>query len=319
MPQVPLPAYKIRKLLQQCLADNFTKTQTANQLRIARSSATKYVNAFRRSALTLSDIERARQADFAALLFPNITRASPPDRKIRLLARLASVHSRIEHDGLSVLDAWREEVASKQCNYKYSQFASLYSQWRDEHGLQGLPRAKRRSVLVKPLDSQVLKSWQRSHDRRKWEMRVALLGLSSGRSVSELCDKIGRARRTVEKWYLGYAHAGIDGLSLKRSRKLSDKSQEAIQEKKKRLIKIIHETPNIYGINRASWSLQALSNAYRETYCESVSRSSISEYFISAGYKFKKALPRRSIAVRFTSPASAGTGLSRYEHGEYKR
>jgi transposase len=120
-------------------------------------------------------------------------------------------------------------------------------------------------------------------------MSVALLGLSSGRSVSELCDKIGRARRTVEKWYLGYAHAGIDGLPLKRSRKLSDKSQEAIQEKKKRLIKIIHEKPNIYGINRASWSLQALSNAYRETYCESVSRSSISEYFISAGYKFKKA------------------------------
>jgi|ERR1700730_18253620 hypothetical protein len=101
MPQAPLPAYKIRKLLQQCLADNFTKTQTANQLRIARSSATKYVNAFRRSALTLSDIEGARQADFAALLFPNIKRATPPDRKIRLLARLASVHSRIEHDGLS--------------------------------------------------------------------------------------------------------------------------------------------------------------------------------------------------------------------------
>ena len=51
MPQAPLPAYKIRKLLQQCLADNFNKTQTANQLRIARSSATKYVNAFRPSAL----------------------------------------------------------------------------------------------------------------------------------------------------------------------------------------------------------------------------------------------------------------------------
>ena len=32
-----------------------------------------------------------------------------------------------------------------------------------------------------------------------------------------------------------------------------------------------------------------------------------------------QALPRRSIAVRFTSPASAGTGLSRYEHGEYNK
>ena len=123
---------------------------------------------------------------------------------------------------------------------KYSQFASLYAQWRDEHGLQRLSRAKRRSVSVTPLDLQVLKSWQRSHDRRKWEVSVALLGLSSGRSVSELCDKIGRARRTVEKWYRAYAHAGIDGFPWKRSRKLSEKAHEAIEEKRKRLIKIIH-------------------------------------------------------------------------------
>lgn len=289
MPQAPLPAYKIRKLLQQCLADNFTKTQTANQLRIARSSATKYVNAFRRSALTLSDIERARQADFAALLFPNITRASPPDRKIRLLARLASVHSRIEHDGVSVLDAWREEVASKQCSYKYSQFASLYAAWRLECGLQRRSRAKRRSVSIKPTDHKVLKSWQRSHDRRKWEVSIALLGLSSGHAISELCHKIARARRTVENWCLTYLHAGIERLPLQRSRRPSRETEQAIKEKKDRLIRIIHETPKAYGINRASWSLQALSDAYEKVYGERASRSSISEYFIAAGYKFKKA------------------------------
>jgi len=44
-----------------------------------------------------------------------------------------------------------------------------------------------------------------------------------------------------------------------------------------------------YGINRASWSLQALSEAYEKTYRESASPSSISEYFIAAGYRFKKA------------------------------
>ena len=64
MPQAPLPEYKIRKLLQRCFADNFNKTQTASQLRIARSSATQYVNAFKRSALTLSDIELVRRVDF---------------------------------------------------------------------------------------------------------------------------------------------------------------------------------------------------------------------------------------------------------------
>jgi transposase len=289
MPQAPLPAYKIRKLLQQCLADNFNKTQTANQLRIARSSATKYVNAFRRSALTLCDIEQAGRVDFAALLFPNIKRSTPPDRKVRLLARLASVNSRIEHEGLSVLDAWRVEVASKQCGYKYSQFASLYAAWRLDCGLQPRSRAKRRSVSIKPTDYKVFKSWQRSHDRRKWEVSIALSGLSSGHAISELCQKIGRSRRTVENWRLNYQNAGIDRLPPKRSRRLSKETEQATKEKKERLVKIIHETPKAYGINRASWSLQALSDAYEKVYGERASRSSISEYFIAAGYKFKKA------------------------------
>lgn len=289
MPQAPLPARKIRKLLQQCLADNFNKAQTANQLRIARSSATKYVNAFRRSALSLCDIERARPADFADLLFPNTKRSTPPHRKVRLLARLPAVNSRIEHDGLSMLDAWREEVTSKQCGYKYSQFASLYRVWRLERGLQPRLRAKRRSNSIRPTDFKVFKSWQRSHDRRKWEVSIALLGLSSGHPISELCGKIGRSQRTVENRRLTYQNAGIDRLPPKRSRRLSKYAEQVIREKKDRLIKIIHEAPNACGINRASWSLQALSDTYEKVYGERASRSSISEYFIAAGYKFKKA------------------------------
>jgi transposase len=139
------------------------------------------------------------------------------------------------------------------------------------------------------MDYKVLESWQRSHDRRKWEVSVALLGLSSGQTISELCQKIGRSQRTVEKWYFTYERAGLDRLPLKRSRRLSTASQQLILEKKARLIQIIHEAPKAYGINRTSWSLQALSDAYKNVYGERTSPSSISEYFIAAGYKFKKA------------------------------
>ena len=69
----------------------------------------------------------------------------------------------------------------------------------------------------------------------------------------------------------------------------SSKDLDTIKVKKERLIKIIHESPRAYDINRASWSIQALADAYYRTYSERISASSISEYFISAGYKFKKA------------------------------
>jgi transposase len=204
-------------------------------------------------------------------------------------ASAASVHSRIENYGLSILDAWREAVASNQCCYKYSQFASLYSHWRAEQGLQGRSRTRRRLISLKSPDLPALKSWRLSHDRRKWEVGIALLGLASGQSVSEICRKIDRARRTVERWCSLYEHGGIDCLPLRRSKKLSDASVDKINEKKERLIKIIHQLPKAYGINRASWSLDALSDAYEKTHGKRISTSSISEYFILAGYKFKKA------------------------------
>jgi hypothetical protein len=110
----------------------------------------------------------------AAQLFSGYGRPAQSDRKIQLLDRLASVHSRIDNDGLSILDAWREAVASNQCSYKYSRFASLYAHWRAEQGLQGRSRTRRRLVSLKSPDLPALKSWRLSHDRRKWEVGIAL-------------------------------------------------------------------------------------------------------------------------------------------------
>ena len=135
----------------------------------------------------------------------------------------------------------------------------------------------------------MLKKWRSSHDRRRWEVGIALQNLSAGESLSAISTKINRAPRTIEKWCVLYEREGIEGLPPARSRKLSQESIAAVLAKKERLIKIIHESPIAYDINRASWSLQALADAYRQTHHERISISSISEYFIAAGYKFKKA------------------------------
>jgi hypothetical protein len=212
MPQPPLSTSTIRKLLRRCAANNFNKAQTARQLGIARSSATKYINAYKRSSLALSQIDSMPRAKLIDLLFIKSKSPTLSHRKLWLLARLPSIHSRIETDGLSVLDAWREEAVNQR-TYKYSQFAALYAIWRSERGLGRISRAKGQLITVSSTDCAVLKSWQRSHDRRKWEVSVALLGLSSCHTISEICRKIGRARRTVEKWCVAYERVGIDGVT----------------------------------------------------------------------------------------------------------
>ena len=101
--------------------------------------------------------------------------------------------------------------------------------------------------------------------------------LSAGENISAISRKVDRAQRTIENWCLVYEREGITGLPLGRSRKLSPDSVAAVKSKKERLIKIIHERPKAYDINRASWSLQALADAYHRTYGERISISSISQ------------------------------------------
>ena len=146
MPQHPLSTFIIRRLLHRCAADNFNKAQTARQLRISRSSARKYIAAFNRSSLTLPEIENVPGTKLIALLFPSSRYRIASRRKLQLLACLPSIHARIEIDGLSMLDAWRE--AANQCSYKYSQFTSLYAAWRSERGLGRISRAKGKLIQL---------------------------------------------------------------------------------------------------------------------------------------------------------------------------
>ena len=62
-----------------------------------------------------------------------------------------------------------------------------------------------------------------------------------------------------------------------------------MEKKSKQLIKLLHESPMLHNINRTSWSLEALSNAYEEQYSESISKSTVSVYIRAKGYSFKKA------------------------------
>jgi transposase len=289
MPQKSISANKVCQLLHLSASENFNKSQSAKRLKIARSTATKYIKAFQRSTLTLTDIERVGSAALANLLFAGHRPRSQSDRKANFLDRIEAIHYRIEHDHLSILDAWREEAEKQHSGYKYSRFASLYANWRVEQGLPKTIQCRRNAVSIKPADIPTLNKWRLSHDRRKWEVAIALLNNSMGVSSIAIGRKIDRAPRTVEKWCLLYEHEGIKSLPLRRSRTLSEESLATIKAKKERLIKIIHETPKIYDINRASWSLHALRDAYQKTYGECISKSSISEYFVSEGYKFKKA------------------------------
>jgi transposase len=197
----------------------------------------------------------------------------------------------LQAEPVSLIDVWIEYVATASTPYKYSysQFADRYSRWCKERHLTKAAPNTRLSIVVSDHDLSTLRKWKLSNRRQLWERAVAIVAMSNGDNVASISSKIERSPRTIKKWCQIYMAEGFDRLALPRTKAQSTKSLDGLKAKKDRLIKLIHESPRLHDINRASWSLSALATVYERLYGTSISKSSISEYFRAAGYKFKKA------------------------------
>jgi transposase len=238
---------------------------------------------------TFALIDSLNERELEGHLFKHDQVPARSARYTALHERFEAIHSRMLNERISLIDVWREDAATDLPHYQYTRFASLYDMWRKQHHLAKTSPRKRGNISVKPEDVSMLQQWRRSNDRRKWEVAVAILELSNGTRLSNVCHKIERSRRTIDIWCKRYENSGISGLLIPRTRKQSDSAIIAVDVKKKRLVKLIHEPPKTYGINRTSWSLHTLADVYQRLYNEYISASSVSAYFQSIGYKFKKA------------------------------
>jgi transposase len=107
--------------------------------------------------------------------------------------------------------------------------------------------------------------------------------------MTSICQKLGRSPRTIKKWRQIFLNQGLGSLQIPSKKACNEQQLAIIAKKKARLVKIIHESPSLHGVNRTTWTLETLAAAYRKVYGESVSRRSVSQYFNEFGYKFKKA------------------------------
>ena len=78
-------------------------------------------------------------------------------------------------------------------------------------------------------------------------------------------------------------------MRLKRSNRQGAAKVAAMKQRRDRIIVLLHETPQIHGINRTSWSLKTLSLAFEKQYGESIGQSTISDYVKAEGWAFRKA------------------------------
>ena len=114
-------------------------------------------------------------------------------------------------------------------------------------------------------DRQIFMKWKRSNNKRKWLQGIIFLEILNGVSLNQISKKISKSRRQIRKWLHSYESLGIKGLE-RQPRKVNETIINNKEIKKANLIKLIHETPKLHGINRTSWSLKCLTDTYFRNY-----------------------------------------------------
>ena len=287
MTQKSIDPKKIKGLIIQHAIQGVGATFIARSYKIARSTVRIYINLYNNSNLVHTDILNLSANNIAASIRPQMNNYENA-RHALLNDRFLQYYQGIKNENIDLKTLWQDYSQNEPTGFKYSHFVALYHRWRMKNGFVKVSFNKWQLNLSKE-DEKTLGEWRLSCKRGKWERAVALLDLHRGGNITKISRKIERSCKTIKKWHAVYIDKGIECLDLRRTREVPGQIVDNIRLKKERIIKLIHESPSLHDINRTSWSLETLVQAYDKIYDETISKSSISEYVRSEKYTFKKA------------------------------
>jgi transposase len=281
---------RIKELLRLSSQCSLSRRQVAHSSKVSHSTVSDYLWRAERAGIGWPLPEHLTNQELEDKLFPRNKAGVPPSTKP--LPDFASMDNQLRASGLTNLTLdylWRQYKEQHPEGYQYSQFTTRFRKWQQGQGLQASPRAKRWIVHACEEDVEELKKWRRSNDRTKWAKAVVILDSYQGTANTTLSSKLGKSHRVVKRWIKAYIEKGIDGLRSPQPRHQSPEKLEKMKKRRDQVVEILHESPQLHRINRASWSLKTLSRAYEVKYGEPVGMSTLSEYISEEGYAFRKA------------------------------
>jgi transposase len=138
-------------------------------------------------------------------------------------------------------------------------------------------------------DRRLLTEWRRSKDKNLWQKAVTVLE-NSNLPPEDIAKKVERPLSCIRQWIKAFKCSGIKALnSVRKPRVMAAERRATLDQKRKRILEIVHGRPHSYGINRSSWNLPSLALAYRNNHNEAISKSTVSRLLKESDYTIKKA------------------------------
>ena len=283
---------KIRRLAALHVPDRIPSISSlAKIIRVAKATVLKYRGFIKASGYSFSDFAALRPGEMDAILDQRAMRQRKPrQRYATLLAIFPQIQANWSKGTENLKQGWTEYKTHHPEGYGYSQFAAHFRSWRETQ--KGLPTFLFKKWQVPHITQEVmdeLKRWRRSNDRTRWAKAVVVIESHRGVGPTNLSSKVEKSCRIVKSWIDAFKQKGIPALCANRKRRQCLEKLVEMEQKRDRIVEILHETPQIHGINRASWSLTSLARAFEKQYGQPIGKSTVSEYVIAEGYTFKKA------------------------------
>lgn len=278
-----LSSRKIKFIYELAILDTVNIRGIAQNLDISRNTVRRYLSQI--SMFKILYPERIN--DFYFFMDKPKKPSIKGERFDYLQIRFGDIFQNMKRNNSTILMEWTKYKFETPSGYKYSQFCIYFKDWLNRNGVAN-PRNLWKISEIAVDDFKVLKKWRRCSNRLKWSKAVALLDAYKGLSIKNIASKIECSTDKVKEWIKFYRDKGLAGVT-KKPRKSNENILQFITVKKENLIKILHESPRLHEINRASWSLITLAKAFEKKHKTSISVSTISEYIKKLGYSFKKA------------------------------
>ena len=138
-------------------------------------------------------------------------------------------------------------------------------------------------------DKKLLTEWRRSKDKNLWQKAVTVLE-NSNLSPEDIAKKVERPLSCIRQWIKAFNCGGIKALNpARKPQVIAAERRATLDQKRSRILEILHASPRFYGINRSSWNRRSIALAYRQQHNEAISKSTVGRFVKKSGYTMKKA------------------------------
>lgn len=280
-----IPQHKRDLIRSDFLGERIDAKVLAEKLGLDRTT----INNYRRCFEVIKREYPDKLHDYSFSLMPHSLdkKRHQINRHAQLTALLPEIMDSVSYKkGISLKPLYAVYKSKCPDGYAFKPFVHNLFIWRKDNNICNYHHLRIKHIIPKDLIK--LNNWKKGTGvASKFRKAVVILGSYKGKHIKDLAAQVESNVQTVLNWMETYKEGGIEALERKDTT-TNVAILESRKVKEENLIKLVHQSPKFYQINRTSWRLGDLSRIYQDLYGEYICINAIKYNLNRAGYAFRR-------------------------------